>query len=266
MCYFEKQFRKSKAKVVFDFDDAVWLPNVSAGNKALQLLKKPSKTDEIIACSDMVFAGNQYLAEYASQFCDTVKVIPTTIDTSYHIRRVSNKTNKVCIGWTGTQTTLKYLEILKPVFRQLHEKYGDQVYFKIICDVAWQAEGIPLKNEVWDKSKEIRQLEEIDIGVMPLVDDQWSRGKCGFKGLQYMAMESVAVMSPVGVNTEIINHEKNGFLAKTESEWLEQISRLIENKELRLQIGREGRLTVEKKYSVNANKELYIRYFKEIIE
>ena len=100
---------------------------------------------------------------------------------------------------------------------------------------------------------------------MPLSDDQWSRGKCGFKGLQYMAMESATIISPVGVNTEIVTHSKNGFLASSENDWYEQLSTLIDNKELRLQIGRAGRAQIEEKFSVNATKGLYLKYLKEII-
>lgn len=264
--YFERQFAKSSAKVVYDFDDSVWLPNVSSGNKALQMLKKPSKTEKIVASADVVFAGNQYLADYASGFCSNVKIIPTTIDTAYHKRKNPKTTKRICIGWTGTETTRKYLEMVKPVFQKLTVKYGEKIYFKVICDKPWKADGIELKNEKWKKETEIEQLEEIDIGVMPLTDDQWSRGKCGFKGLQYMAMESATIMSPVGVNTEIVKHGENGFLATTENEWFEQLSALIENKELRLQIGRAGRTTVEEKFSVNATKGLYLEYLKKIID
>ena len=264
--YFEKEFAKSSAKVVFDFDDAIWLPNVSSGNKALQLLKNPSKTEAIISSADMVFAGNDYLANYASAFCENVKVIPTTIDTTHHKREKQNTSNRVCIGWTGTETTRNYLEMIKPIFQKLTSKYGDKIYFKVICDQPWSAEGIELKNEKWDKEKEIEQLEEIDIGVMPLTDDQWSRGKCGFKGLQYMAMESATIMSPVGVNKQIINHGENGYLASTDEDWFEQLSSLIENKELRLQIGKAGRDTVIKKYSVSSTKDLYLKYLNEIID
>ena len=263
--YFEREFAKSSAKVVFDFDDAIWLPNVSSGNKALQMLKNPSKTEEIIGCADMVFAGNEYLTDYASKFCSNVKIIPTTIDTNYHKRKRSNTSDRICIGWTGTETTRKYLEMVKPVFQRLTSTYGDKIYFKVICDQPWSADGIELKNEKWNKETEIEQLEEIDIGIMPLSDDQWSRGKCGFKGLQYMAMESATIMSPVGVNTEIVTHGENGFLASSEDEWYEQLSTLIENKELRLQIGRAGRIKIEEKYSVNATKGLYLKYLKEII-
>lgn len=264
--FFEKQFAKSKAKVIFDFDDAIWLPNVSPGNKALQVLKKPGKTDEIIGYADMVFAGNEYLSNYAKQFCSNVKVIPTTIDTSYHIKSNENNSERICIGWTGTQTTLRYLDILKNVFVKLNKKFGSRVYLKVICDEPWSFTGIEVKNEEWEKEQEIQQLEEIDIGIMPLTDDQWSRGKCGFKGLQYMAMEAATIMSPVGVNTEIIIHEKNGFLAHSEEDWLKYITTLIENKELRLQLGKEGRRTIEDKYSVNVYKEKYVSYLNEILE
>lgn len=263
--YFERMFSKSKAKIIFDFDDAIWLPNVSAGNKILQFIKNPKKTDEILAVSDMVFAGNQYLADYAKSFCKKVKVIPTTIDTSYHKRSLKENNERVCIGWTGTQTTLKYLELLEPVFRELTIKYGDKIYFKVICDVPLHINGLKIVNEKWNKETEIQQLEEIDIGVMPLTDDQWSKGKCGFKGLQYMAMESAALLSPVGVNTEIITDGENGFLIRSNLEWIEKLSLLIENKDLRKELGQNGRKTIEQKFSVNANKQRYIDYFNELL-
>ena len=229
-------------------------------------MKKPGKTEKIIAFADMIFAGNQYLADYALGYCSNVKIIPTTIDTNYHKRKKENASERICIGWTGTETTRKYLEMVKPVFQKLADKYGEKIYIKVICDKPWKAEGLELKNEKWRKETEIEQLEEIDIGIMPLTDDQWSRGKCGFKGLQYMAMESATVMSPVGVNNSIVTHGENGFLAASENDWYNQLSVLIENKELRLQIGRAGRATVEEKFSVNATKSLYLKYLKEIID
>ena len=264
--FFEKRFSESKAKVIFDFDDAIWLPNVSAGNKALQALKKPSKTDSIISCADMVFAGNQYLASFAEAFCADVKIVPTTINTNYHIRKGENSSDKICIGWTGTQTTLKYLEPLKSVFIELQQKYGDQIYFKVICDQPWSLDGIELVNEKWNKETEIEQLSSIDIGVMPLTEDAWSLGKCGFKGLQYMAMESAAILSPVGVNKEIIKHEKNGFLAETAEDWMRTLSLLIEDNNLRKQIGKEGRKTIEEKYSVATFESIYLKYFNALTE
>ena len=153
--YFEKRFAKSRAKIFFDFDDAIWLPSVSSGNKALQMLKNPSKTEEIISCADLVFSGIQYLADYASRFCSKVKVIPTTIDTNYHKRRKGNTSERICIGWTGTGITRKYLEMVKPVFQKLTSTYGDKLYFKVICVQPWSADGIELKNEKWNKETEL---------------------------------------------------------------------------------------------------------------
>ena len=261
---FEKLFAASKAKVIFDFDDAIWLPNVSAGNKMLQVLKNPSKTKKIIKIADIVFTGNQYLADFASQFNPNVKIVPTTIDTNYHQRKNFSEKQSICIGWTGTQTTLKYLNELLPMFIQLKEKYQDLIYFKVICDTPWQPEGLEVINESWELTSEIRQLEEMDIGVMPLTDDPWSRGKCGFKGLQYMALEIPSVLSPVGVNREIIQHEVNGFLANQAEEWFRILSLLIENKNLRRKIGKEARKTIQSKYSVEANKSLYLESFNQL--
>jgi glycosyltransferase involved in cell wall biosynthesis len=263
---FEKAFAASGAKIIYDFDDAIWLPNVSKENKRLQKLKNPLKTQEIIAYADMVFAGNAYLAAYAREFCDNVKVLPTTIDTDYHKRKEKATEDRLCIGWTGTQTTLRYLEELKGVFKSLKEKYGEKVYFKVICDTPWEVEELDIKNEKWSKEREIEQLEEIAIGVMPLSDDEWSRGKCGFKGLQYMAMEIPAVLSPVGVNKEIIEDGKNGFLANDEESWFRILSLLIESHELRENLGKEGRKTIIERYSVSAWKEKYVEYFNEVLK
>ena len=118
----------------------------------------------------------------------------------------------------------------------------------------------------WEKTKEIEQLQSIDIGIMPLEDDEWSRGKCGFKGLQYMALEIPAVLSPVGVNTDIIKHSNNGFLANSPSEWIEIISQLIEDEGLRKRMGENARKPIIQRYSVEAIKEDYLKYFKELLE
>lgn len=262
---FEKMFAQSKAKIIFDFDDAIWLHNVSESNRSLSILKNPSKTQSIMRLADMVFAGNDYLAHFAEQYAKNVKVIPTTIDTEYHKRKSHRDDDRICVGWTGTQTTLKYLDLVKPVLSKLKEKYGDRLYFKVISDEPWEFNGIEVRNEMWSREKEIEQLEEIDIGIMPLNDDEWSRGKCGFKGLQYMAMETAAILSPVGVNKQIIKDGENGYLALHEEDWFRNLSLLIENKEHRRKIGKAGRDTIVKHYSTEVYKNKYYEYFNEIL-
>jgi glycosyltransferase involved in cell wall biosynthesis len=273
--YFEKRFHASKAKVIYDFDDAIWYNDTSKGNINLEWLKKPSKINTIIRLSDIIFAGNAYLADYAKQFNDNVKVIPTTIDTDYYIKsqipnpkfQINSKFEKqICIGWTGSQTTLKHLQLAIPFLKKLKDKYGDRIRFKIIADVPIKSELIDLEFCKWKKDTEIEDLSEIDIGIMPLPDNKWTKGKCGFKGLQYMALEIPAVVSPVGVNNEIIDEGINGFLPKTDDEWTSILSSLIESEELRERIGKNGRKTVIERYSVLSLKDKYLNYFNELID
>ncbi|MEA1873608.1 MAG: glycosyltransferase family 4 protein [Bacteroidota bacterium] len=263
--FFEKRLSKIQVPVIFDFDDSIWLNDTSAGNQNLSWLKKPQKTAKICQFSDYVFVGNTYLAEYAKQFNKQVHIFPTVIDTNYH-KPSSAKQNesKICIGWTGTQPTLKHFETIIPTLKALHERYPDKLCFRVIVNFPYKTNAIPLEVIQWEKATEIETLQHFDIGIMPLPDDEWTRGKCGFKGLQYMALEIPTIMSPVGVNSDIIQDGENGFLAKNEAEWVEKISHLIESKSLRKTIGEAGRKTVVENYSKQAWKDVYIRFFQEL--
>jgi len=264
---FEKMLRARNALIVFDFDDAIWLNDTSEGNANLNWLKKPSKTSSIIKIADLILAGNTYLANYAKTFNPRIEIMPTTIDTNYHKRKyeIQNKSS-VCIGWTGTSTTLKHFEIIIPVLKKLKIKYSDKISFKIIVNFPYSLPELNIEQTNWSLEKEIDDLQEIDIGIMPLPNNEWSKGKCGFKGLQYMALEIPTIMSSVGVNSEIIIDGQNGFLANSEDEWVEKLSLLIENQNLRNSFGKNGRKTVEEKYSVNAFKKQYVQYFLNLME
>lgn len=265
--YFEKRFKKSGAKIIYDFDDSIWLHNVSEVNNDLGWLKRPLKTSTIIKLSDCVFVGNNFLASYASQFTNNVKVIPTTINTNKSKKiDVHKPANKICIGWTGSFTTLKHLELAVPYLKIIKKKYGDRIYFKVISDIPFQCNEIAFEYCKWDINSEIEDLSYIDIGIMPLQDDEWSKGKCGFKGLQYMSLEIPTVMSAVGVNKEIIQDGINGFLANDTNEWVEKLSQLIESPTLRQTLGKNGRQTVIEKYSFDSQKMNYLRYINELIE
>lgn len=259
--YFEKRFSKSRAKLFFDFDDSIWLLDVSNANKAFSWLKNPNKTSKIISFSDVILAGNAYLADYARQFNKNVKIIPTTIDTIEYTR-VKNNNTSVCIGWSGSLTTLKHFDFAVPFLVKLKQKFGDKISIKVIGDGTYVNEKLGIKGLPWKKENEVEELSTFDIGIMPLPDDKWASGKCGLKGLQYMALEIPTIMSPVGVNSTIIQDGQNGFLASTENEWIEKLTLLIESKELREKIGKAGRKTVVEKYSVEALKDTYLNLFK----
>lgn len=264
--FFEKQFAKSKAKLVFDFDDSIWLLDTSEANRKWEWLKSAKKTGEIIRISDLVFAGNSYLANYASQFNPAVKVIPTTIDTDIFKRKTEYQNKeRICIGWSGSHTTIKHFEKAVPFLKKIKEKYGNKVFFKVMGDELYSNKDLNIKGIPWTNKTETEILESFDIGIMPLPDDQWAKGKCGLKGLSYMAFELPTIMSKVGVNTEIINDGTNGFLAATEEEWIHKLSQLIDSFELRKQLGVQGRKTVEEKYSVSSQKNKYLEYFNELL-
>src|SRR5436190_10996990 len=265
--FFEKRFAGSKAKLIFDFDDAIWLQNVSDANKKLSFLKDAGKTGTIIRLCDMVFAGNQYLKDYASQFNNNIVIVPTTIDTDLYVsKRKNNDSPVVCIGWSGSFSTIQHFALAIPALRRIKDKYGDKVKFKIIGDGRYYCEELKTQGVPWIAATELEDLSEIDIGVMPLPDDEWAKGKCGLKGLQYMALGIPTLMSPVGVNSEIIQNGVNGYLPSTEDEWVDMVSLLVENKDCRIKIGSAGRQTVIDRYSVHAWKDKYVEYFNRLTQ
>lgn len=268
--YFEKQFHK-RSKVIFDFDDSIWLLDTSPQNKKFEFLKNPDKTRINIQHAHAVIAGNSFLANYAKQFNNIVYVIPTTIDTEFH--KPLNKTfdsaqvdKKIIIGWSGSISTIKHFELATPALKELLRKYPNKVEIHVMGQGNYIHPELPIISKNWDSKTEVADLNEFDIGIMPLPNDEWVKGKCGLKGLSYMACGIATIMSNVGVNPDIIEHGVNGYLANNQQEWVDYLSLLIENPELRTKIGQAGRKTVVEKYSVNANKHHYLAVLKSLIK
>ncbi len=262
---FEKLFARSKAKLIFDFDDSIWMQNVSEANKKLAFLKNAEKTSEIIRVADLIFAGNPYLRDYAKQFNENITIIPTTIDTEEYKPVAHSNDGKVCIGWSGSITTIQHFKYAIPALEIIKKKYGERISIKVIGDGNYKNEALNVISLPWVKPDEVKEISSFDIGIMPLPDDEWAKGKCGLKGLQYMALEVPTIMSPVGVNSEIIQDGENGFLATTTEEWVDKISRLIESEELRKKVGKAARQTVIEKYSVEALKPVYLSEFRKLL-
>jgi len=258
-----KLFRK---KIVYDFDDSIWLTDKQNEPWISRFLRWRKKTANICTWSYKVSCGNAYLAAYAKQFNANTILNPTTIDTVLlHNKNLypESKPNptRVTIGWTGSHSTLKYLKLIEEPLQKIEQRFA-QVKFLVIAD---RKPELALKNLEfceWTVETEIRDLLKIDIGIMPLPDDRWAKGKCGFKALQYMALKIPCVIAPVGVNTEIIKHGFNGFLASTPDEWIEHLSNLIANREVGKELGRNGRETVEQHYSVISNESTFLSLFK----
>jgi glycosyltransferase involved in cell wall biosynthesis len=235
----------------FDFDDAIYLPNSSPANRAMAPFKFAAKASMTARHASLVIAGNEQLASWARQHTEQVVVIPSTIDTAYHLPRPVRRDpgRPVCVGWTGSVTTLPYLEALAPVLRDLQRDHG--VRLRVIGDEHYRIEGAVVEALPWRRETEIADLQELDIGLMPLPDDEWARGKCGLKALQYMAIGIPAVMSPVGVNPSIAEGGV-GRLASTPAQWRGVLEELIGDPGLRAELGARGRDRVQRHYSVDA--------------
>jgi glycosyltransferase involved in cell wall biosynthesis len=270
--YFEKQFYK-RSKVIFDFDDSIWLLDTSPENKKFEFLKNPDKTKINIMHAHAVIAGNDFLANYAKQFNQNVFIIPTTIDTEFHKplpsphrRGIEGEVGKIVIGWSGSISTIKHFEMAIPVLKKIQAKYPNKIEIHVIGQGNYSHPELNIISKKWNSKTEVDDLNEFDIGIMPLPNDEWVKGKCGLKGLSYMACGVATIMSAVGVNPDIIKHGENGFLAASQQDWADCISILIENSELRLKMGNAGRQTVVENYSVEANKHRYLDVLNSLIK
>jgi len=252
-------------KIIYDFDDAIWLTDKTDEAWHVRFIKWRQKVSAICRWSYKVSSGNAYLASFARQYNSNVVVNPTTIDTTaVHNPGLfppgASKKQGIVIGWTGSHSTLKYLDGSTAILSQIEETFPN-VQFMVIAD---RRPDLRLNNLLfipWRSESEIQDLMSIDIGIMPLPNDKWAQGKCGFKALQYMALKIPAIASPVGVNNQIIDDGINGFLCSTPEEWSSAITKLIKDKELRQQMGERGRNKVIDHYSVESNSFLFLKLF-----
>ncbi len=244
--------------IVFDFDDAIFLPSVSEANRLIATLKMPSKVATIVRASAHTVVGNDYLAAYARQFSDAVTTIPTCVDTTRFTPASAKATagrpdfRVPVVGWIGSPTTASYIKGLSPVLQRVAAEHP------FVLNVSGTGEpiaipGVRVENPIWALDGEIDLFRNCDIGVYPLVDDAWAKGKCGFKAIEFMACGVPVLASAVGVNREIIEDGVNGFLATTDNEWVEKLGRLIADPALRARFAAAGRRTIEERYSLHVN-------------
>ena len=244
---FERLAHRSGVPTIFDFDDAVFVAYVSPSNGYLSYLKFPAKTKTICRLATHVIAGNPYLADYARQTNQNVSIVPTTIDTEKYSVLPRERNPVPVIGWSGSFSTVQHLDSLASALRRLAKTENFRLV--VIGTPVYKLDGVDVEALPWRSATEVSDLRQIDIGIMPLPDESWSRGKCGLKALQYMALGIPTVCSPVGVNSEIIQDGANGFLAGTDDEWVAKLTQLLHDEKLRARLGAAGRETVETKYS-----------------
>ena len=255
--------RQRSKRLIYDLDDAVML-NAQGQPEH----RRQSRFRAMTSSADLVICGNSYLAEQARACSRRVEIIPTTIDAEqYHPRRRPAKSGPVTIGWTGSRSTNSYLNEVLPAIAGL----GKGVEFKFLSDTTAGVDlgllgDVPARFVPWSPAMEIAETASFDIGIMPLPDDPWTRGKCGFKALQYMGLGIPAVLSPVGVNAEIVAHEKTGLFADSLEDWRRCLRRLVDDAPLRKRLGAAGRERVEQHYSVQVQAPRLIKLIEDIAE
>jgi len=241
-----------RVPVVYDFDDAIFVGDTSTANRSIARLKWPGKVERIVSRATTTTVGNEWLAAWARRHSPRVEVLPTTIDTDVYLPRPRAARSLVRLGWSGSPTTIKHLHTVDAALRRVLKDLP--VELAVVGDPTYTLDGAGamahrVSAKAWSAATEVDDVSGFDIGIMPLPADEWSRGKCGLKGLQYLALGVATVMSPVGVNTEIIDAGQNGFLAETEDEWVEAVALLVEDAALRRRLGEAGRKTVVERYS-----------------
>jgi glycosyltransferase involved in cell wall biosynthesis len=249
-----------RKKMIYDFDDAIWIPNTSSENKIVAWFKCFWKVKYICNWSYKVAAGNDYLCNYAYRYNKNANKLPTCVDVeNMHNKLKEHKDGKAIVGWTGSHSTLFYLDALIPLLQKLQ----NEIDFTFLV-IANKKPELPLKDFQflpWTESTEIEDLMKIDIGVMPLQADAWSEGKCGFKLIQYLSLGIPAIASLVGVNSLIVETGKNGFIASNPKEWETDLRKLISDTQLRQSFGNNGRRKIIAEYSIQAQKENFLNLF-----
>jgi glycosyltransferase involved in cell wall biosynthesis len=254
--------RKRTKRIIYDFDDAVMYRNSKAKDPISSTRKR--RFIQMIRNSDFIIAGNEFLKNEVLPFNSNVEVIPTSIDQErYPPKDYSIYRRKLTIGWIGDHGSIHYLKRMQPIFEEVWKKYPN-LELKIVCDVFFDCEKMPVVKKRWSAEEEVADLQSFDIGLMPLVDDPWSWGKCGLKIIQYQGVGIPVVCTPVGINRDLVEDGISGFYAMTPEDWENKLSILIENNTLRENMGREGRRRVLEKYTLQSCAPRLLSIIKKI--
>ena len=240
----EQKFQQVTQRLVLDVDDGVFL-------------RHPEKFDTIARMSDVAIAGNDCLAEYLNQRCDDVVLIPTCIRMAEYPERPTNVPNVPTVGWIGTTHNVVFLTVAARALRSVAKRHRFRLLIVATTDERLpevDLTGVDVEFRAWDPNREVADLHEMDIGLMPLPGDQdWMKYKCGLKLLQYLAVGTPGIASPIGVNAEILHDERVGRIATSDEQWEAALDELLTDANLRTRLGSAGRQLVEERFSIEAN-------------
>jgi len=254
---FERLLAFIGVRYVVDYDDAIF-HNYDLSDNGLIRRLLGRKIDAVMARATCVIAGNQYLAERALQAgAKRVEIIPTVVDHTRYSQASRTGDGPLVIGWIGSPSTQRYVIDIQDALRAVCDKTGARLILVGATDaVVDQLSGIPVEVVPWSEESEAENIAQMDVGIMPLVDGPWEKGKCGYKLIQYMASGVPVVASPVGVNVEIVDGYGCGRMAESKDDWAESLLELLSGADVRNTLGRAGREAVVKRYSLQTQSPI----------
>lgn len=245
--WFEKLLLRQQIPYVLDYDDATFL-NYTQGSPLKRALLS-QKIAKLMRGATLVICGNAYLGNYAKQAgAKWVQYLPSVVDATHYPQQAEFKNEIFTIGWVGTPTTAKYVVGIQPVLAEFCGKYPVKIVMVGASQVALG--DLPVEFIAWSEATEAQIISTFDVGIMPLADTDWEHGKCGYKLLQYMACGVPTIASNIGINRTIIEHEATGFLVNTSTDWLDALTTLHTDAELRTKMGQAGRTKLMDKFEL----------------
>jgi glycosyltransferase involved in cell wall biosynthesis len=262
--YLEKKIAKKKP-IIYQLDDPLFVPYRSPSNGLFSYFKFFGKVKEIIRMSKVVMVNSTQIRQYAEQFNDSkIWQIPSIVDTRKFVYEpFPENPERVCVGWSGSPTTLKNIKLVEKPLQELSR--SDACDIHLIGGEDFDLEDVNYSAQKWNAETEVEDLRKMQIGLVPLPDHPWNPYKFIMKTAQYSALGIVPVGTPMASNTEVIEHGVNGFLAATDSEWLEYLNLLVSDHKLRNEMSHRGAIAAREKYSLEANKEKIIAAFRSAV-
>lgn len=261
--FVENLFKLYKNKIIVDYDDAMFHIYDQNKNFLVRFFLK-NKIKNVMRSAHTVIVGNNYLEEYAKKSgAKKIVRIPTIVDTEIYIPKTIKSTKKsIIIGWLGSPSTQYYLSVVRKAIIRL-TKERDIEFHAMGTSVDFRIQGINIIKHDWSEEKQLEFLNTIDIGIMPLIAEPFTKGKCGYKLLQYMAYEKPVLATPIGANVEIVKNNVNGFLCTSDDQWFQNLKKLSSDEALRRTLGKKGREIVETKYSLKENEKILFSCFSD---
>ena len=254
---FIKLLSRRRGRIVFDHDDAIFLKSDGSRSNTRTI-----RYNSVVKAADLVLAGNSYLVDEAATHANRVEQIPTCVDTERY-QAITEKPDRINLVWIGSRSTARYLENHRAVFEAIGAKYPE-LQLKVIGDFEFTLNNLHVENITWSSGSEVQSLCESHIGVAPMADDPWTRGKCALKVIQYMAAGLPVVSDSVGANKEVIEHGVTGYLANNEGEWIDAIAELVHSSDQRTKMGNAGRRVAQERYAIEQVANRVISFLDQI--